>query len=100
MSIMQNEFWIKQKEKAYRDSADKILFDIRKRRWDPEYQVLERFYEETYGNIVSVFRELEKTQEYCFNGQVFVASECKSEKSLAFCVGEGLLFQRALLLIL
>jgi hypothetical protein len=58
--------WVAQLEKAFRYSADEILFDIWEIGWNPDYQTLEAFCKETYRQIVGMYAELEETQEYPF----------------------------------
>ena len=86
---MENELWIAKYEKAYKESADKVLFEIQKRNWNPDYQTLESFCRYTYSEIINIYSELEKTQEYVFTGEVLSARDCNNDNSLAFCVGEG-----------
>lgn len=86
---MENELWIARYENMYRETADKVLFDIQKRNWNPDYRILELFCKETYKKIVNMYSKFEKTREYVFTGDALSARNCRSGQSLAFCIGQG-----------
>ena len=85
---MEDKLWINKYEKVYRESADRVLFEIQRTNWNPNYQKLKSFCKYVYTEIVNIYSGLEKTREYVFSGQVLSAINCNN-KSLAFCVGEG-----------
>jgi hypothetical protein len=88
-SRIAKDLWLAWYEKVFRYSAHKVLLDTQKIGWTPGYQDLEAFCKETYREIVDMYTELEETQEYPFTQELLTAVGCRSNKDLAFCVGEG-----------
>jgi hypothetical protein len=84
-----DELLIAKLEKEYRETADKVLFDIKRKKWNPDYKTLEIFCKGIYYEIVSMYTKLEKTQEYIFTRDLLTAKGCMSNKCLAVCIGAG-----------
>ena len=61
---METDEFVKIYELEYRETADKVLFDIEKVNWKPDYSILELFCKGIYLNLVDFYRRVEKTQEY------------------------------------
>jgi len=86
---MEDLEFVKRTETNYRRNAHKILFDIEKENWNPDYSILELFCKGLYLNLVDFYKRVEKTQEYFFTGEIFVARSSLNNTSLGFCICEG-----------
>lgn len=86
---MNHELFVARREKSYRKLSDRVLFDIRKFNWNPSYETLEKFCEDTYYSIVEKYEELEETQEFIFTGEILYAIDRSKCTDLVFVVGEG-----------
>ena len=75
--------------RIYRKQCDKMLFDITKENWLPSCDELETFCRKLYSDLVGLYRELEKTQEYKLTGECLMASDCLTGETIAFTISGG-----------